>query len=63
MITERVHLRIIICPECSNQRCHVNSRLPNFCCECSASLLGRAASAVIFSDNNATIRYNQDSET
>lgn len=57
---ERVHFRLIVCPDCTTQICWVNPRLPTHCPECGNMIFDRVKSCVMISDDNAALKYDPD---
>lgn len=62
MATERVPFRFIVMPCCHHQLCWVNSRLPNYCPECGKVVHGWIEQGVRINDQEATLRYDEDSQ-
>lgn len=61
MINEKVHFRLITCPDCNHQMCWVNPRLPSFCPECGSRIYSHLLanpSRILVSDDNATLCYH-----
>ena len=56
---ERVHFRLIECPDCHILLCCVNPRFYNYCPDCGKYIYARIKSCVLVSDNNATLRYDE----
>lgn len=54
---ERIHFRLIICPECSHNLCWVNPRLPNYCPECGKHIVVKVREFVMCDDPKASLRY------
>lgn len=58
-ITERVHFRLIMCPNCDTALCCVNPRLYNYCPECGVYLAAKIKSCIAISDPTAILQYHQ----
>lgn len=58
-VTERVHLRILVCQSCHNQTCWINQRLPTYCHECGQLAIGEKKPWVLISDDSAIIKYKE----
>lgn len=59
MTTERVPFRLIHTPCCGTLLCYVNHRLPNYCSECGTHIYADVREAIIISDPNATLKYEE----
>jgi DNA-directed RNA polymerase subunit RPC12/RpoP len=58
----RVHLRLISCPECNHQFEVISHRLPGYCVECGNPILMKLRQSpmkyILLSDKGASIIYN-----
>lgn len=65
MISERIHFRLIQMPCCKHILPWVNSRLPNYCPECSQGVFTRLKypkgnSPILISDEAAALSYTSE---
>jgi len=60
--TERVHLRVIQCPECSTVFCWVNGRFPSYCPVCGKMVYPKIKQCVMHSDDKAELRYRSEND-
>lgn len=63
MTTERIHFRLIMCPECSFMMCWVNPRLPTYCPECGKLIYHNVRGGITISDSNATLTISDSNAT
>lgn len=55
--TERVHFRLLQMQCCNVLLCHVNPRLPNYCCECGKYVYPQVKQWIVGDCDSAMIRY------
>lgn len=57
-VNEKVHFRLLACPECNHQVCWVNPRLPSYCPDCGKHIYARLRTGVsVLIDCPAWLRY------
>jgi hypothetical protein len=63
---ENVKFSMLHMPCCGTLLCHVNPRMPNYCPECGTRFPGGLRrihpQAILFTDDNAWLKYNDPEE-
>ena len=59
LTTERVHFRLVQCPDCTTLLCCINPRYYNYCPECGKHILLRIRECVLVSDPDAILKYDE----
>lgn len=57
---ERVHFRLIQCPECHTLLCCVNPRYYNYCPECGKYIYPHIKGCVLVSDDDAQLSWKDN---